>query len=496
MIKLFTIAFIGIALLIPLKKTQAQVRGSNLAEYQLGNIPGEEPSNQSSLYNQLNLSYRYKKLSLFTRAELYQPSFGEDIDYVRLSQYRMGYKTKIINLDVGHLYSSFGRGLLLRNYEIPSSIYEELGYRVRYGFYKDMHGISAKFKSKYVNVKLLHGEVLNVEIPPTFDENERRKDLVEGGEIDVNFKQQTLGFIFMRHHLAGNMNNYTSVYYNGNLRGVGIYGEIARRLDSLRNVTSFSNNDSFGGYMGVNYSWKRLGFSAEYKNYKNFDIGSAVNDPPTLVKEHSFKLLNRSTHTPLLFNESGYQLEVYYQFGNGNIITFNNALAENKLATNSFVFREYYLDLTAYLNPKILTKTFIDFATDPLKTETRRITGGGAVDMEHKMFSSTIDIELQYILRKSNVKEHVTNFLASYTLAKASKFSITALLEISNDPVLVEEGKTEIFYPSASFTYLFGPKNKLSMFYGRRRGGPACTSGVCYDVLDYEGLELRLNTRF
>jgi hypothetical protein len=34
------------------------------------------------------------------------------------------------------------------------------------------------------------------------------------------------------------------------------------------------------------------------------------------------------------------------------------------------------------------------------------------------------------------------------------------------------------------------------MFAGKRRGGTACTSGTCYYVPDFEGLELRVLSRF
>ncbi|NJK85195.1 MAG: hypothetical protein HC906_03760 [Bacteroidales bacterium] len=57
----------------------AQLRGSDLMEYQLGNLPELEPKDQSSLYNQLDLSYRYKSLSIGTRLEQYYPSFGDSL---------------------------------------------------------------------------------------------------------------------------------------------------------------------------------------------------------------------------------------------------------------------------------------------------------------------------------------------------------------------------------------------------------------------------------
>lgn len=476
--------------------TNAQFRGSNLAEFQYGNIPDTEPQYQGSLYNQLNLSYRYKKLSVSSRMELYSAPFGNSNDYARISQYKLSYKNKWVSLDAGHIYSSLGRGLLMRNYEIPSSIFESLGYRARYGFYKDMHGFSAKFKSKYINVKLLRGNTLTVDLPPTLDYDERRTDLVGGGEIDGSYKNQTLGLIYMRHLNGGNKSNYASVYYNGNIKNFNLYGELAKRVDSVESISSFSDNEAYGGYLGLNYSINALGISLEYKKYQNFLIGNGVNDPPTLVKEHSSKLLNRNTHVPLLLNEEGYQAEVFYLFENGNMITLNHAFSKNELATNSFIFREYYADISVYLSERISSKAFIDFSIDPLSNEQERYTGGIELDVEHLKLGSIVDFELQYIKRETNVKSDITNVLVSYTLSKSGKFSASALLELSNDPFLLADGQKSISYPSASATYHFGRKNKLTVFYGKRRGGPACSSGVCYDVLDFEGVEIRFISRF
>ena len=73
---------------------QGYFRGSNLLEYQLGNIPSLQPEFQSSLYDQLNLSYRYKLFSIQTRIEQYYPSFENDLIYKNISQYRAQYKSK------------------------------------------------------------------------------------------------------------------------------------------------------------------------------------------------------------------------------------------------------------------------------------------------------------------------------------------------------------------------------------------------------------------
>ena len=40
------------------------------------------------------------------------------------------------------------------------------------------------------------------------------------------------------------------------------------------------------------------------------------------------------------------------------------------------------------------------------------------------------------------------------------------------------------------------PQMDLQLFFGKRRGGTACDHGFCIEVLDFEGMELRLETRW
>ena len=73
-----------------------QVSGSNSLEYQTGNLPGTEPGNRSSLYNQLNLNYRQGKLSGGVRAEVFNVDQSEN-SYTHISQKYIRYKTRIVS---------------------------------------------------------------------------------------------------------------------------------------------------------------------------------------------------------------------------------------------------------------------------------------------------------------------------------------------------------------------------------------------------------------
>ncbi|SHK44203.1 hypothetical protein SAMN04488028_10523 [Reichenbachiella agariperforans] len=482
---------------------QGTLRGSNLMEYQLGNIPELTPRYQSSLFDQLDLSYRYKSFGLDARVEQYYPSFGDDISYTRVSQFKFQYRAEMIDIQVGNLYESFGRGLLLRTYEIPGSIWETRGYRVRYGFYRDLLGAAVKFNYKNAELKLIRGEVLDVTLPPTVsDDTNRRPDLVEGAEASYRLGSQKVGLIYMRHHtesqsiVGSDPAQLLSAYYDGVLfENFSLYGELAKSLNDNTDLTDFSDQAAYAGYVGLSFYFGNLGASLEYKNYHNFSLGAGINDPPTLVKEHSYRLLNRSTHIPVLTDESGYQVELYYSFEDGSILTFNTSRASNEISeTIQPVFKEYFLEYQFYPIEKLSIKAFADYAEDPFRGEPHRYAGGSYIDWDHPKLTSSIEFEYQQIERDADPAH---NYYIAYTLAKPSKFSASVVLELTTDPFLLVEPSDDFnAYPAFIGTYRPNTKNTITLFAGKRRGGPACNSGVCYDVLSFEGVELRLNTRF
>ncbi len=491
--------FISIAFLLTfvLSLTIAQLRLNNLAEYQIGNIPGVDPTNQSSLYNQLNLTYKYKSISLFSRIEQYYPTFDYEIKtYTKLSQYKAQYSSEKFTFEAGNLYTTLGRGLLLRNYEIPSSIYEDRGYRIRYGFYKDLLGVSAKYNTKHLGIKLLRGTVLAVELPPTTDLSDRRADLIEAGEFDFRLKEHTLGFILMRHSLGSSPKLYNSLYYNGQIKNFNLYAELAQRTDSIENIFNFNDSESYGAYLALSYSGLQGGLTIEIKDYQNFIIGKGINDPPTLVKEHSSKLLNRATHVPLISDEKGYQTEFWYLFQNLSMLTLNHSFAQNNSASNTFNYIEFYAEYKFNLLTDHQLRLLADYTQDPLKRQPNRYTGGILFDLFTNTYTSVFDVEIQYINSESgSVNSNFLNNLFSYTLSKSGSYSINAQVETTKDPNIIEEDKNINIYPSISISYKIDKHNKILLFAGKRRGGPACTSGVCYDVLDFQGVELRLTTR-
>ena len=469
--------------------SQAQFSGNNIAEYQYGSLPGDSTS-MSTLYDRLVAGYNYKFLKASaTLEQFHTPLAGSS--YIKLSQFSLQYKHKSFDIKAGNFYETIGRGTLLRSFEIPGAILEDLSYRSRHYFNRDLLGISARFQHKDFQTKILYGRPLNYVFPPTQEFNDRRADTFAAIYSEYSHKSQTLGVSAMKHSNSGTDKYFLMTTLSGNISEiVSYYTEIAKNVSDFA-LSDFSDQASYAIYGGLNLTINNFGLSAEYKNYKNILIGSGINEAPALIKEHTYKVLNRSTHVLQLINETGYQIEAFYTFPDLSTLTFNNSLAINNFGQET-IFQEYFLEYDFSISDKHDIKIFTDYAEDPFKLEEHRISAGINTDWKaFKASSIKANYEFQTFKRLGeNYQNHV--FVLGY--AYKSKIIGTIVTEYSNDSFIITEG-SKIWF-GAGIKYQVNKSNNLQIFAGERRGGPACNAGVCYEVLDFKGIELRLTSRF
>lgn len=478
----------------------AQINGNNLMEYQLGNIPDTDPSDLSSLYNQLNLQYRQKSFKASFRLEQFYSTDSVKRDYQKLSQFLFQYKFKRLELQVGNSYETLGRGLLLRSFEIPASIKEEKYYRIRQGFYRDIQGVSVKYSGDIFSLKAIRGKPLNISYPPGNDM--QRTELVEAVQPEINVWNQGLGLMGLRHNDQGINTYYSGIFIQGSLPlNFSYYTEYARDMSKNSNVLEFGESDRYGVYFSLNHSWGSYGASLELKKYNDFIIGTGISDPPTLVKEHAYHLLNRSTHITQLYNESGYQFEIYYMFNDGKLITANLSKGKNKFV-DSFTFSEYFVELYWPFESRSYIKTFIDFAKDEIIGETNRYaTGVYYTQILKNQWSVSFESEYQQISREYAISQPIYNLYIGLVISKSTKISGNLYYEYTSDESIADKPDTDKIETSRHFyglgaTYRPNFKNTFTVFAGERRGGPACTSGICYEVLDFRGVEIRWTIKF
>lgn len=478
-----------------------QLSGNNLMEYQFGNIPGVLPSQVHSVYDQFNIEYRLKGFRTFVRLENFYSNDSTHTQYTKFTQYSFSYRKKGFNVKAGNFYETLGKGLLFRSYEIKNSVYEDRIYRIKQGFYRDALGFYGSYSNRYFQIKALRAKSLINQLPIISHEN--RLDLVTATETNVKLINQTLGFIFLENNHEGEKSDYLSTYLGGNLfQHFDYYGEFAHRINKREKLFGFKNDNSYGAYFSLGYSATGFGATFELKDYKNLFIGSGISDPPTLVKEHIYKLLNRSTHLPYLYDESGLQLEIYFIPSENHIITLNHSRSKNDVGNTQFKSAEYFADWQFPVHSANQFKIYLDYSYDEILSETGRYASGFYYTRNLKAnWSFSFESEFQQIERTFSESKKFQNFYGALVLNYSTTFSTSFIWEYSNDTQYTdlpntEEVETKQQYRGINIAFKPNSNNSLNLFAGKRRGGPACTSGICYEVLDFKGIELRWSTKF
>ena len=92
----------------------AQLSGTNLMEAQIGNIPGKEPNDLKTLYDQFNIQYKYAGFRAFARLEQFYTTKSDGNEYIKPTQYSLFYRSRGFEARLGNFYETLGKGLLLR----------------------------------------------------------------------------------------------------------------------------------------------------------------------------------------------------------------------------------------------------------------------------------------------------------------------------------------------------------------------------------------------
>ena len=484
------ILLFGILAFIPGITLKAQFKGSNLMEFQYGKLPGDTAA-LSALYDRAVAGYYYKSFKASMALEQFYSPF-RDRNYTKITQFSLQYDSDPLQVKIGNFYETIGRGLLLRSFEIPGAILEDLSYRSRHYFNHDILGIVTKFRHKNFTTKLIYGRPLSYVFPPNQDFKTRRPDEIAAIYSDYSFKGQTFGASVLSLKNSNRNSVYAMTTASGKVSSVvSYYAEFAKNIDDYT-LSDFSDQSPYAFYGSINLVFEKTGISAEYKNYNNFLLGSGINEPPALVKEYTYKVLNRSTHVLQPLNEKGSQVEVYYTFADLSTLTFNNTIAINDF-DKRYVFQEYFAEYDFTLNDKHEVKLFADYAEDPFTLQQQRISAGSY--FEWKVFkSSSLKTEYEFQTFKRS-GENVQNQVLTLGYAWKSKIIGNIIGEYSTDPFLIEKGTSRLWI-GANLKYQINAKNSVQLFAGQRRGGPACNAGICYEVLDFKGVEVRITSRF
>jgi hypothetical protein len=464
---------------------------------QSGNLPQLEPSNRGDLYSRLDLVWQGATFRAGARLEASENT-EEQFTY-RAVTARFGEWTEPrLRVRIGNFQTIVGRGLLHRSWELPGVVLDQVGIRSRYSFSRDMDGMLAQGDAGPVEVLAFAGRPNGGESSPAGEAFgiPRYSGTLGGGQIALALPRGArIGAGYTRASAAGGTRQNeagTGFVELDPLRLLGIeeavlvlYAEYAQRDRSFAEWWRFDRGDGVphAFYSGANAVWGNVALAAEWKDYAQFRLG--VNDPPSLVREHSALILNRNTHVLDAERETGFQIEGSWTLPGWGAVTVNQSRADG----GGDRFDEIYVE--AHVAPaagRWDATLFYDTGQDEFVfVADREVVGATATVRATPLLSATLDAGRERSVPA--VGPPAEELLWALTVSRAGWGDASVVWDRS-------PGESGGRFPSLVVSARLGERHDARLFVGRRRGGLACTGGTCYEVPALEGAEARITSRF
>ena len=491
---------------------QAEVRLSALTEAQVGDLPGAQPSELRTIYHQFSLDYALADFQFGVRGETFGAS-AANRNYGQFLQRAASYRRSGFEATVGNFYTIVGSGLLVHAFELPGVITEERGTRRRYQIVRDLDGVQVRYRAKWADMLLLRGAPVNSTLPPGLEGVDRRPDALHAGSIQLKpHPHFDVGVSAIRY--AVGRGRETSAAFNARWRlapvlarlGLaGVYadlqGEYAQRDVALRRFFSLDRSLGRALYLTATLASGPWGLSLEYKDYEDFAL-EHINNPPPLIREHSAYLLNRITHDVLADDEQGYQAELSYALPSGQTLTANATRATRRRDSGTAddnILREFFVQMDSPLGQRAEVQLFADFTHNRILLDDKsRLLGTRWAWSPDEFYTFELDAQFQDVDRRfGNLAYPYTNHYYALVVHRAPGLSAAVQVQRTSDELETGADLSGItWWRGLTVGADIGEGHSLNVFAGQRRSGLACTAGICYEVLGFKGVEVRLLNRF
>ncbi|MEQ1834454.1 MAG: DUF6029 family protein [Candidatus Eisenbacteria bacterium] len=514
-----------VALALP---AHAQLSGSSLLIGQAGNWPAtfadRGSPNRESTYGLVNLQYLSGELLAGGRFETDRNSDQQN-EYQGVTQRFADWSHDRLHVRVGNLYTILGRGLTHRSFELTGVVLENTSFRSRWTPSRDVDGVLLEYARGPLHGKLLTGSpsdgTVSLAEQQLLDREQHRGHL-SGGELSFDLPRGLrAGATYLR--TGGGVDPLTQLprqqeagsgfvefdpfQLAGSTRAsLPLYFEYAQQDRTFGEWWRFARTDDVPHalYASTSLAWGPFGLAAEWKDYAKFALGT--NDLPSLVREHSALLLNRSTHVLLAQREEGYQFELSWMPRPGATLIGNLSRADNARG-DQWVERYFEARLAAPADARWEAGVFVDRSADSALSVLQRDTYGinGRVRWRDS-WTIAAEAERQTAARVGFdfetfgiVRQRFENVHASLAVTRADRGSLAVAWERTTDPLDPSWDfgrKRALHFMGWTAAARIAERHEAVLFAGQRRGGLACTAGTCYEVQPFKGVELRLVSRF
>lgn len=455
------------------------------------------------------------------------PEIGQE--FTGISRRYIEYNNDDLYLRAGNFSELYGKGMAINLFENRGLAYDSW-----------LDGVNTKYKFDDLKISALGG-VMNFADSINFWREENYT--LFGGNAEYKFnKNFTAGISFVSAEgeipLPGTIHKLNAevpeIYFNL------ITGDFELFVDWSQKWTSVENGSSVKGsgiYAALNFNKGALGVTLDYKNYKfdeqdpftRYDFTRPTRilpfqNPPIVMKEHSYLLLSRSIHQVDFNDEVGFQLEIFYLLNDDTFLTLNGSLTSRHNFYNynpaEFSFEkeirggnilpstndkyspywEYLIEAEHSLDD--YTSLNIGFAQRS-KVIYNDISGSAA---SHKIsstviplliqrtfnnvYAASIQYELEFVNDNYNTQQmKFNNQFVSLVNSFFSVLNVNLRYEITSNDFEVS-GRKDWF--TVETGYRINQSNNISLSFGRERGGQTCSNGVCRYIQPFSGFKLTL----
>ncbi|MCB9248143.1 MAG: hypothetical protein H6613_06175 [Ignavibacteriales bacterium] len=438
-----------------------------------------------------------------------------------------------LNVRIGNSSELYGRGMVLNLFENRGLAYDTW-----------IDGIKASYKIDNLKASLIAGSIdFRDSITVTRFENYKLRggnleyEIAEPLKIGASFISAQSSIPQIDKTKLSAKSELPEIYFDFNHEQFNWFLSWASKWTNTEKLKTSSRGN--GLYSSFSFAEESFGITIDYKNY-NFDLQDPYlqNDetrttkflpfqnPPIVMKEHSYVFLSRSLHEVDFNDEVGFQVDANYAINEDFNLNLNFSFASKhnfySLSQTTFLFDEekrssnflpssedkyspyreiflegeYYFDLSTSIRLGIAQreKTIYNYFTGSAGSH---IIKSVVVPLQFSHpfsnnFSALFQYEFEsvndnYNNEQPNFNNHFISLLTSIyrkaTLGIRYEFT-TNDFDISNrtDWLVTELG------------YRISGANLISVSYGRERGGQVCSNGICRYLLPFKGFKFNLQT--
>ncbi|MFH1277506.1 MAG: DUF6029 family protein [Candidatus Eisenbacteria bacterium] len=491
------------------------VQGLNEMQYSFNSDPDRVPTDPEEIFEDyLEADIRFRRFLVGFRYEAFLPPFQSGPDSLRqgFTQHFAAVEFPYGGLRVGNFYGIFGRGLLFRSYEERSI-----------GVDTNMDGVLLQGNVGPLEMKALTGRIQEAQ-------TNERSAVLRGTDlgVDLGWGLRTGGSYLMQSTEDPAQHQSAAIHSPRHIEALGgrvsythdffdVYyeaGRINRLFLTSKDVRVIRENgvpvgeDTLGyddvrgrgHYAAVNlFPLSGVAITAEYKDYRRFRFRpwgteTDYNLAPAVARETGYTLITRHAHQLDMDDEKGYQVEgVISPPIEGTTITLNRTKSELQNGEHSFA--EWYAEWRQYIGERYAIALVYDY-TDVRRDSSRNHTP----IVEFEYFSGddwSLRSEYQYQESTTQAGLNRTHFgLLEYHVDQDLGFSLVAEHADYCDESegTCREKKDDFLY--GQIDWFFNQTQHFTLTVGKRQEGTICVGGVCQQVPELQGVELKLVSQF